>query len=98
MGGHQAAAAFHKLANLAALLVGKRGDVRKHQYFEGRHARSIQQPVVHHFEGNARLDQRLVKTQRVILHLLTRALARCEASSNRSCTISKGMRASISAW
>ena len=66
MGGHQAAAALDELADLLALRVRERRDIRQDQSLEAVDVRGVEQPVVHHLERNARFDQRLVEAERVI--------------------------------
>src|SRR5580765_369979 len=63
----KAAAAFHKGAELVALGAGERGDVRQDQCFERTEMRGIEQAGVHHFEWDARLDERLIPAKRVVL-------------------------------
>ena len=48
----------------------------------------VEQAVVHHLERNARLDQRLVPAQRVVLHLRPRPVAAVEparSAGSRPC-------------
>src|ERR1039458_202487 len=108
VGGHKAASAGHEFADLAALAVGKRGDIGEDQHLEPGGVVRVEQLVVHHFEWDARLHQRLVIAQSMVFHFLLRigrvgkistwSLAVWSASSNWSCTISNGMRASTNAW
>ena len=64
------AAALHELAELPALRVGQGGDVRQDERLEPVQVVGVEQPVVDHLEGDARLDQRLIPAQRVVLDLL----------------------------
>ena len=75
---HDAAAPRHEIANLPALRVRKRRDVRQDQNLIMRRVLRIQQPVMDHLKRNPRLDQRLIVAQRVVLHLRPRLRAAIE--------------------
>ena len=55
--GDQAAAALDELAELLALGVGERGNVRQDEQLESFHVFTIEQLLVHHVKRNAGLDQ-----------------------------------------
>src|SRR5580693_26182 len=64
IGRDDASSSFDKSTNLVALRIGKRRDIRKYQDFELVDMRGIEKTVVHHLKWDARLDQRLIVTER----------------------------------
>ena len=80
VGGDEAAAPLDKRAELRALRVRQRGDVRQDERLERAEVRGVEQPVVHHLERDARLDQRLIPAQRVVLDLRLRKTRRSAAN------------------
>src|SRR5437773_5037985 len=75
VGGHDAATTVGKIAELLALRIRKRRDVRQNKCFELVDMFSIQKAVMHHLEGNAGLDERLIKAERMIFESFLRAPA-----------------------
>ena len=70
-----AAAAANEVGELAALRLRQGSDVRQDECPVTANVRSVEQLVVHHVERDARLDQRMVEAQRVILDPGLRAVA-----------------------
>src|ERR1019366_8688282 len=66
IGGDATAAPLNKSTKLRALGLRQRGDVRQDERLERPKVCGIQQPVMHHLEWDARLDQRLVPAQRMV--------------------------------
>ena len=58
--GDNAAPALYKFTQLLALRIGKRGNVGKNQRLERARVFLVEQAIMHHFKGNARLDQRMI--------------------------------------
>jgi hypothetical protein len=68
--GDQIPAGFDELPKLGALGIGESCDIRKNQSPEIRQTCAVQQAIVHHLEGNARLNQRLIEAGGVIVNFL----------------------------
>ena len=65
--GEQTAAAADVLAQLLALRVRQRRDIRKYEQLEFVDVGRVQQAVVRHLKRDARFDQRLVRPRRMIV-------------------------------
>ena len=72
-GGDDAAAARDELAQLNALRVGEGRDVWQDERFEIREVLRVEQPVVHHLERDARLDERVIPAIARILERIAHA-------------------------
>src|SRR5208282_2142709 len=57
VGGDKAAAVLDEIAELAALSIAERGDIRQDQCLELADLRGIEQPVVDHLEWHASFDE-----------------------------------------
>ena len=67
VGGDEAAALFHEAAELVALRIAERGDVRQDQCLEPADQRGIEQAIVDHFELDAGFNERLIPPEGMIL-------------------------------
>ena len=83
--GDQAASALYKIADLAALRIGKSRDIRQQKQLVLVDAR-IEHLVVHHLEGNPGLDQCLVHA---VDGLLDQALYALRPGVEESCLLRK---------
>ncbi len=76
--GDKAATVFHKHTELIALGVRKRGNIRQDERLERAEMRGVEQTVVHHLEWDARLDERLIPAEGVVLDFGPGAVATIE--------------------
>src|SRR6266516_3314075 len=63
---------------MIALAVGERGDIRQDQRLERAEMRVVEQTVMHHLEWDARLDERLIPAEGVVLNFGPGAVAAIE--------------------
>ena len=77
-GRHQAAALLHKGADLLALGVGEGGDVGQDEGLEMADVVGVEQAIMHHLKGDARLDEGMIEAEGVILDAFVGALAAIE--------------------
>src|SRR5437773_4016527 len=75
---NQASPVFHESAELIALGVGKGGDIRQDESPERAEMRVVEQTVMHHLEWDARLDERLIPAEGVVLDFGPGAVAAIE--------------------
>ncbi len=73
--GHQATAPLDELAQLLALHIRQRRDVRQDQRRKLAGVLFVQQSVVDHLERDARLDERVIHALGVVLDLVVGARA-----------------------
>src|SRR6185436_5236564 len=66
--GDDAAALADECGQLIALPAVERGDVRQNQGLKLANMRRVQETVVHHLKGNARLNERLIPAVDMVLH------------------------------
>src|SRR5262245_59566942 len=78
IGRDQPTSALDKIAELLALRIGERGNVWQDQRLKMEGMLGVEQPVVHHFEWNAGLDERLIPAEGMVFDFRRRALAAIE--------------------
>src|SRR5207245_1062200 len=66
VGADQAPATIHEFAKLLALRVRKRGNIRQDERLEWVQMGTVEQPIMHHLEGDPRFDECLIPAERVL--------------------------------
>ena len=91
------AAACNERAELVALRVAEYGDVGQDEGLVSGKLFHAEQPVMHHLERYARLDQRLVQAQRVVLDFGFGLFHRRRTTRSAASTPARHVRASVGA-